>query len=120
MLDHVSIKRLELSQCGLGNAGLSKLWTGLGGQALRLQFLDTSNNQGIVQPDIIRHSLGQLQALRVLKMAGNTRTHGDQPLFDQAAIYRWNLEELDLSGIAVRYSEHHKTYFHLTDNAIAQ
>jgi Ran GTPase-activating protein (RanGAP) involved in mRNA processing and transport len=101
VLDHVGIKKLELSQCGLGNAGLSKLWTGLGGQASRLEVLDTSNNQGIVQPEIIRHTLGQLRALKVLKIAGNTRAHGDYPLFDQASIYCWNLEELDLSGIAV-------------------
>lgn len=97
----MGIKKLELSQCGLGNAGLSKLWTGLGGQASRLEVLDTSNNQGIVQPEIIRHTLGQLRALKVLKIAGNTRAHGDYPLFDQASIYCWNLEELDLSGIAV-------------------
>lgn len=101
VLDHVGIKRLELSQCGLGNAGLSKLWTGLSGQSTRLEVLDTSYNQGIVQPDIIRHTLGELEVLKVLKIAGNTRAHEDSPLFDHAAICRWHLEELDLSGIAV-------------------
>lgn len=56
----------------------------------------------------------------MLKMAGNTRTYGDYPLFDQAAIYRWNLEELDLSGIAVRYNELVPMLIIFTDDFTAQ
>lgn len=98
----MSFKRLEFAGCGLGDAGLTKLWAGLSGQARCLQTIDTSDNQGVARFDIMRHSLNQLQAVRKLVIAGNTRLDRDVPLFDEAAICNWALSELDLSGIAVR------------------
>lgn len=90
-----------MSNCSLGDTGLSKLWTGLAGQSNSLEYLDTSNNQGTVSFDIARHTLSQLRAMKKLNMAGNTRLDPDISLFDEAAINTWSLEELDLSGIMV-------------------
>lgn len=118
VLDHVAIRRLEVSRCGLGTAGLSKLWSGLAGQATRLEYLDTSDNQGKVHPDIICLTLSKLRALKTLKLAGNTSAHLDKPLLDQAAICRWKLEDLDLSNIDVWTSSSRDSLFiSLTTNS---
>lgn len=101
MLDHVYFRVLELSQCSLGDAGLTKLWTGLSGQAESLEVIDTSDNQGTVRSETIRYTLAQLQSVRKLSIAGNTRLTTGDSLFDEAAIHGWKLEDLDLSGIAV-------------------
>ena len=101
VLDHVSFRKLELSGCSLGDAGLSKFWTGLSGQAKSLETIDTSDNQGVVKFDIMRHTLGRLRAIKRLNIAGNTRLDSGRPIFDEATINRWALSELDLSGIAV-------------------
>lgn len=101
VLDEVYIRKLELSNCGLGDDGLSKLWTGLSGQGVSLQVIDTSENQGTVKFEIIHYTLGQLNAIRKLNIAGNTRIPLDVPLFDGEVLHSWALEELDLSGIAV-------------------
>jgi hypothetical protein len=101
VLDHVYFRKLELANCGLGDGGLSKLWTAIPGQAKCLEVLDTSNNQGIVKVDIIRHALRDLRAIKSLKIAGNIRNNSSDSIFDDAALHTWGLEELDLSGIAV-------------------
>lgn len=101
VLDHVSFRKLELSGCGLGDAGLSKLWTGLAGQAQSLETVDTSDNQGIVKSDILRQTLGRLRAIKRLNISGNTRLDSNRPIFEEATVNRWTLSELDLSGIAV-------------------
>lgn len=101
VLDHVYFKELNLANCSLGDAGLSKLWSGLAGQAASLENLDTSDNQGTVGFEVARNTLSQLWAIKRLNMAGNTRLHSDASLFDEAAINTWSLQELDLSGIAV-------------------
>lgn len=92
-----------MAQCNLGDAGLTKLWTGLSGQSESLEVIDTSDNQGVVRFDVIRDTLAQLRSLRKLNIAGNTRVTPDISIFDEAAIHRWDLEEMDLSGIAVRF-----------------
>lgn len=102
--DHVHFKELELAQCNLGDAGLTKLWTGLSGQADCLEVIDTSDNQGTVRFEVIRYTLAQLRALRRLNIAGNTRITSDRSVFEPDAIHSWKLEELDLSGIAVSLS----------------
>jgi hypothetical protein len=101
VLDHVAFKKLDLSGCSLGDDGLTKLWCGLAGQADSLETLNTSDNQGVVKPDIIRHSLSQLRVLKRLDISGNTRLDPDRPVIDEATISRWSLVELDLSGIAL-------------------
>ncbi|KAM0204621.1 hypothetical protein ACHAPI_000388 [Fusarium lateritium] len=101
VLDEVYMKKLDLSNCGLGDEGLSTLWTGIPGQGANLQHIDTSENQGTVKFEIIRDSLSQLQAIRKLNIAGNTRIPYDVPLFEDYILNSWCLEELDLSGIAL-------------------
>lgn len=100
----MAFKKLDLSGCSLGDAGLTKLWYGLGGQVDSLETLNTSDNQGVVKPEIIRYSLGQLRALKRLDISGNTRLEPDTPVIDEAAIHQWSLVELDLSSIAVGFS----------------
>lgn len=51
--------------------------------------------------ETIRYALSQLRAIQRLNIAGNTRIATDVSLFDEAALNRWELQELDLSGIAV-------------------
>ncbi|KAF7558668.1 hypothetical protein G7046_g5497 [Stylonectria norvegica] len=101
VLDHVCFKKLELASCGIGDSGLSKLWTGIYGQGATLQVLDTSENHGKVPFDVIRDSLSQLRALKKLNIAGNTRLNSDESLFDEVAINSWALEELDVSTITL-------------------
>lgn len=76
----------------------------MAGQAASLQVLNTSENHGIARFDTVQHSLGQLRALRRLNIAGNTRLDPEMSLFDEEALNSWVLEELDISGIAVRIS----------------
>lgn len=102
MLDHVNFKKIHFAKCALGDAGLSKLWTGLAGQIHSLECLDTSDNQGIVRFDIIQNALRCLRRITKLNIGGNTRITCDESLFDEEAIGSWALQEIDLSGIAVR------------------
>ncbi|KAF4965436.1 hypothetical protein FZEAL_10758 [Fusarium zealandicum] len=101
VLDAVYMRKLDLSNCGLGDEGLTTLWTGISGQGSSLQHIDTSENQGTVKFEVIHDSLTQLQAIKRLNIAGNTRIPLDTPLFEDAALNSWALEELDLSGIAL-------------------
>lgn len=101
VLNNVHLRSLDVANCGLGDIGLSKLWTGLSGQATSLEEVNTSENQGTVKFEVLRHSLSQLRTIRKLNIAGNTRIGSLRPLFDEAAINTWDLEELDVSGIAV-------------------
>jgi hypothetical protein len=101
VLDEVYMKKLDLSNCGLGDEGLTTLWAGIPGQGANLQHIDTSENQGTVKFETIRDSLSQLRAIRKLNIAGNTRLPFDVPLFEDHVLSSWSLEELDLSGIAV-------------------
>ena len=97
-------KKLELANCHLGDAAISKLWLNMAGQASSLQTLDTSGNHGIVKFELIQHSLSQLRAITKLNIAGNTRIDSDMSLFDEDAIHSWALEDLDISGIGVSKS----------------
>lgn len=99
VMDHVHIRRLDLSHCDLGDLGLTKLWTALAAQASTLEAVDTSNNRGFVREDTMRQTLNQLRGLSTLRIANNTRVLSDAPLFDFDAIKTWPLEVLDLSGI---------------------
>lgn len=101
LLDHAYIRKLEMSDCSLGDAGLTKLWSGLAGQAPYLELIDTSDNQGVVKAEVLRQTLGQLQRITRLNIAGNTRLESDDCLFDEAVMSNWTLKELDLSGIAL-------------------
>lgn len=100
-LGQVGFKKLDVSNCCLGDTGLSKLWTGIAGQSTSLEALDTSENQGTVKFEIIRFALSQLRAVKSLNIAGNTRLTTEASLFDEAALNSWNLQQLDLSGISV-------------------
>lgn len=102
VLDHVHFKKLDLPRCALGDAGLSKLWTGLAGQAESLEWLDTSENHGVARFEIVQRTLRQLRRITKLNIAGNTRITSDESLFDKTSIGSWALRDLDLSGIAVR------------------
>lgn len=102
VLDHVHFKKLDLAKCALGDAGLSKLWTGIAGQAHSLEWLDTSDNHGIARFEVIQYTLRQLRRITKLNIAGNTRITSGESLFDEATIASWALQDLDLSGIAVR------------------
>jgi len=86
----------------LGDAGLSKLWTSLAGQANSLEWIDTSNNHGVVRFETIRNTLCRMRRLSKLKIAGNSRMLSDESLFNEMTIYDWELQELDLSGMMVR------------------
>ncbi|POR37921.1 Uncharacterized protein TPAR_01874 [Tolypocladium paradoxum] len=101
VLDHVNFKKLHFAKCALGDAGLSKLWTGLAGQVHSLECLDTSDNQGIVRFDVIQNTLRRLRRITKLNIAGNTRITCDESLFDQETIGSWALQEIDLSAIAL-------------------
>lgn len=101
MLSHVHIRRLELSDCGLGDAGLSMLWKGLACQGEFLEVLDTSNNYGTVKFDIVCNALSRFKSLTKLYMSRNTRITSDLSLFDDDALSSWPLQELDLSGITL-------------------
>lgn len=92
---------MDLSKCSLGDAGLSKLWVGLAGQADSLEWIDTSSNQGVVRFEIIQSTLSGMRRLSKLKIAGNTRIMSDESLFDAVTMQNWQLQELDLSGITV-------------------
>lgn len=94
-------KKLHLSKCALGDAGLSKLWLGLAGQAHSLECLNTSDNQGTVRCDLVRNTLKRLRRITQLNIAGNTRITSDESLFDEAVMGGWALRDVDLSGIAV-------------------
>ncbi|KAF4335127.1 NLRC3, partial [Fusarium beomiforme] len=101
VLDEVYMRKLDLSNCGLGDEGLTTLWTGIPGQGTNLQHIDTSENQGTVKFETMRDSLSQLRAIRKLNIAGNTRIPFDVPLFEDNVLSSWSLEELDLSGIVL-------------------
>jgi hypothetical protein len=101
-LDQVHLRGLDLSKCSLGDAGLSRLWVSLAGQADSLEWIDTSNNQGVVRFEIIQSTLSGLRRLSKLKIAGNTRILSEESLFDEVTMQGWQLQELDLSGIMVR------------------
>lgn len=105
-------KDLKLDNCSLGDAGLTKLWSGLAGQGVTLETLDTSDNHGTVSSEIIRDTLSRFQALKRLNIAGNTRLGADFSLFDEKAINTWPLHELDVSGIVVS-----GPYYHLCPNS---
>lgn len=92
---------LNIAGCGLGDAGLSKLWFGLAGQAGSLQVINTSDNHGVARFETIQSTLSQLHGLKKLSIAKNTRLTSDLPLFTRETIETWPLQELDLSGIMV-------------------
>ncbi|KFG83093.1 leucine rich repeat protein [Metarhizium anisopliae] len=98
-LDQVHLRRIDLSECSLGDAGLSKLWVSLAGQADSLEWINTSNNQGVVRFEIIQSTLSGLRRLSKLEIAGNTRILSEESLFDELTMQTWQLQELDLSGI---------------------
>lgn len=101
-LDDVHMKKIELSNCGLGDIDLTKLWGGLAGQAETIEWIDTSNNSGTVGFDTIAYTLRQLRNIKKLNISGNTRLVSEEPLFAERALNSWALQELDLSGIVVR------------------
>ncbi|KHN95101.1 leucine rich repeat protein [Metarhizium album ARSEF 1941] len=96
-LDQVHLRRIDLSNCSLGDAGLSKLWVSLAGQTDSLEWIDTSNNQGVVRFEIIQSTLSGLRRLSKLDIAGNTRITSEESLFDELTMQDWHLQELDLS-----------------------
>ncbi|OAA43103.1 leucine rich repeat protein [Metarhizium rileyi] len=98
-LDQVHLRKLDLSKCSLGDAGLSRLWVSLAGQANSLEWVDTSNNHGVVRFEIIQSTLSGLKRLSKLKIAGNTRMSSEESLFDEVTMQGWQLQELDLSGM---------------------
>ncbi|KAK2592971.1 hypothetical protein QQS21_009338 [Conoideocrella luteorostrata] len=99
VLDQVHLRRLDLSKCSLGDGGLSKLWVSVAGQANSLEWIDTSNNQGVVRFETIQTTLSGMRRLCKLKIAGNTRILSEESLFDEITMHDWELQELDLSGI---------------------
>ena len=101
MLEHTSVKKLDLSNCSLGEFGLSKIWSVLPVQANCLESLDLSDNAGTINYDYMLDSLNGLRAIKQLKLRGNTRLPHDIALFEEASISNWVLEELDLSGIVL-------------------
>ncbi|KAL7937679.1 hypothetical protein V8C35DRAFT_185909 [Trichoderma chlorosporum] len=100
-MDEVHMKKIELSNCGLGDVDLTKLWSGLAGQAETIECIDTSNNSGTVGFDTITYTLRQLRNIKKLNISGNTRLISEEPLFAEGALNSWALEELDLSGIVL-------------------
>ncbi|KAG6017543.1 hypothetical protein E4U43_000932 [Claviceps pusilla] len=106
-LSHVHLRRLDLSQCSLGDAGLSQLWTSLAGQAKSLEWIDTSNNHGVVRFETIQSTLSKMRRLSKLNIAGNTRILSDESLFSETTIYDWELQELDLSGMMLNAATVH-------------
>lgn len=104
-LDDVHLKKIDLSNCGLGDIDLNKLWSGLAGQAETIEYIDTSNNSGTVGFDTLTYTLRQLRNIKKLNISGNTRLVSEEPLFAEGALHSWALQELDLSGIVVSGSE---------------
>ncbi|KAL7946194.1 hypothetical protein V8C42DRAFT_352529 [Trichoderma barbatum] len=100
-LDDVHMKKVELSNCGLGDVDLNKLWSGLAGQAETIECIDTSNNSGTVGFETITYTLRQLRNIKKLNISGNTRLISEEPLFAERALNSWALQELDLSGIVL-------------------
>ncbi|UKZ80717.1 hypothetical protein TrVFT333_008480 [Trichoderma virens FT-333] len=100
-LDDVHMKKIELSNCGLGDVDLTKLWSGLAGQAETIECIDTSNNSGTVGFETITYTLRQLRNIKKLNISGNTRLVSEEPLFAERALNSWALQELDLSGIVL-------------------
>lgn len=98
-LDSVHLRLVEVAGCGLGEYGLSKLWTALAGQTSSLRALDTSNNHGTAKFETVQSVLSQLHEVTKLNIANNTRLNSAESLFDETALSSWALEELDLSGI---------------------
>ncbi|KAG5984302.1 hypothetical protein E4U55_005365 [Claviceps digitariae] len=113
-LNHVHLRRLDLSRCSLGDAGLSKLWTSLAGQANSLEWIDTSNNHGVVRFETIQTTLGRMRRLSKLNIAGNTRILSEESLFNEMTIYDWELQELDLSGMMLNAATVHVLSNYLT------
>lgn len=101
VLDHVRLRRLDLSNCDLGDAGLAKIWTALAAQGPSLEAIDTSNNWGFVKEDVMRNTLNQFRNLTTLRIAKNTRLESDTSLFEIKTMALWQLEVLDLSGIVL-------------------
>lgn len=95
------LKNIDLSNCGLGDIDLNKLWSGLAGQAETIECIDTSNNSGTVGFDTLTYTLRQLRNIKKLNISGNTRLVSEEPLFAERALHSWALQELDLSGIVV-------------------
>ncbi|KAG5937719.1 hypothetical protein E4U53_008148 [Claviceps sorghi] len=106
-LSQIHLRRLDLSRCSLGDAGLSKIWMGLAGQANSLEWVDTSNNHGVVRFEIIQDTLGKMRRLSKLNIAGNTRMLSEESLFNEMTIYNWELQELDLSGMMLNAATVH-------------
>ncbi|GFP53990.1 hypothetical protein TASIC1_0003036800 [Trichoderma asperellum] len=100
-LDDVHLKKIDLSNCGLGDIDLNKLWSGLAGQAETIEYIDTSNNSGTVGFDTFTYTLRQLRNIKKLNISGNTRLVSEEPLFAEGALHSWALQELDLSGIVL-------------------
>lgn len=99
--DDVHLRKVDLSNCGLGDIDLNKLWSGLAGQAETIEYIDTSNNNGTVGFDTLTYTLRQLRNIKKLNISGNTRLVSEEPLFAEGALQSWALQELDLSGIVV-------------------
>ena len=104
MLDHVHLRKLDVSKCALSDSALSKLWIGLAGQGLSLQHLDLSKNQGVVRFDIVQDTLRRMRRLTSLNIAGNTRIVNDESLLDPYVMEHWMLQDIDLSGIMVSHN----------------
>lgn len=95
------LRKVDLSNCGLGDIDLNKLWSGLAGQAETIEYIDTSGNSGTVGFDTLTYTLRQLRNIKKLNISGNTRLVSEEPLFAEGALQSWALQELDLSGIVV-------------------
>ena len=115
-LDDVHMKKIELSNCALGDGDLTQLWSGLAGQAETIEWIDTSNNNGTVGFETITYTLRQLRNIKKLNISGNTRLISEEPLFAEGALNSWALQELDLSGIVVRTVGRPISYLQLTLN----
>lgn len=100
-LDDVHLRKVDLSNCGLGDIDLNKLWSGLAGQAETIEYIDTSGNSGTVGFDTLTYTLRQLRNIKKLNISGNTRLVSEEPLFAEGALQSWALQELDLSGIVL-------------------
>ncbi|OAA74124.1 leucine rich repeat protein [Cordyceps fumosorosea ARSEF 2679] len=100
-LPHVRLRRLELAQCGLGEFGLSDIWSTLDQQTDSLEILDLSNNPGIVQLEVVCNTLRHLSSVTKLCIARTVRLATGVSLFDDDALVTWQLQELDLSGMMI-------------------
>ncbi|KAM3454875.1 hypothetical protein MY5147_006824 [Beauveria neobassiana] len=97
---YVRLRRLELADCGLEDFGLSDIWMSLDHQA-DLSILDLSNSKGLVKFEIICNALSRFRGVTKLCIARNVRLATELSLFDDDALATWQLQELDLSGIAL-------------------